>query len=92
MPACEIPSITLSLVHAPHPLVGDDRGTRGYVRAFGLRRRRWFRSSPGSAEAYAQAEGLPLDPGGVQRLDGARDAESKEPREPAEPRRHGSVA
>jgi hypothetical protein len=38
MPACEIPSVTLSLVHAPHPLVGDERATHGYVRAFGLRR------------------------------------------------------
>jgi putative drug exporter of the RND superfamily len=35
---------------------------------------------------------FPLDSGGVQRSDGARDAESKEPREPAESRRHGSVA
>ena len=36
--------------------------------------------------------GLPLDSGSVHRSDGARDAEPKEPRQPAECRRHGSFA
>lgn len=30
MPACEIPSVTSSLVHAPHPLIG--RHERAFVR------------------------------------------------------------
>jgi hypothetical protein len=93
MPACETPSVIRSLVHAPLPLVGDDGAIRGHVRAFGLTRSaRWLPSSPVQPKRRLGGKPFPWTPVAFHRPGGARDAEPKEPREPAESRRHGPLA
>ena len=60
MPACEIPSVTSSLVHAPHPLIGGHerafvRGPHDAGKARGARSSQ-FAAASGAAQAKHQGD------------------------------------